>query len=155
MAKIHKEKFADLIREHKISMYRLAFGILCNKEDAEDAVSEAIIKAYEHLDSLRDEDKFRQWIMQIVANEARKSYGKKKRVELAKDMEIYETAHYDEHDELWGIVLTLEEKYRAVIVLYYYNQMKIKEISKILHITEGTVKSRLSRAKGQLKNMLN
>lgn len=155
MKKIHKEKFADLIREHKISMYRLAYGVLCNKEDAEDAVGEAIMKAYEHLDLLRDENKFRQWIMQIVVNEARKIYGKRKRIELAADMETYDAAHYDEHDELWGIVLTLEKKYRAVIILYYYEQMKIREISKILHITEGTVKSRLSRAKGQLKRMLN
>ncbi|MFR8337327.1 MAG: sigma factor [Eisenbergiella massiliensis] len=51
--RITKEKFADLIREYKLPMYRLSYGILQNEMDAEDAVGEAVIKAYEHLDSLR------------------------------------------------------------------------------------------------------
>ena len=50
--RITKEKFADLIREYKLPMYRLSYGILQNEMDAEDAVGEAVIKAYEHLDSL-------------------------------------------------------------------------------------------------------
>ena len=136
-------------------MYRLSFGILRNKEDAEDAVGEAVLKAYEHIDSLRDAAKFRQWIMQITANEARKLYGKRKRTDLASNIEIYGQSHADSHDELWEIVLTLDEKYRAVIILFYYEQMRLKEISKILHIAEGTVKSRLLRAKNQLKEKLN
>ena len=135
--RITKEKFADLIREYKLPMYRLSYGILQNEMDAEDAVGEAVIKAYEHLDSLREIDKFRQWIMMITANEAKHIFRK-----------------IDKHDELWDIILTLDEKYRSVIILFYYDQMKIKEISEILHITEGTVKSRMSRAKDILKKQL-
>ena len=149
--RITKEKFADLIREYKLPMYRLSYGILQNEKDA---VGEAVIKAYEHLDSLREIDKFRQWIMMITANEAKHIFRKRKRVELTEDVSRYGMSQNDKHDELWDIILTLDEKYRSVIILFYYDQMKIKEISEILHITEGTVKSRMSRAKDILKKQL-
>lgn len=148
--RITKEKFADLIREYKLPMYRLSYGILQNEMDAEDAVGEAVIKAYEHLDSLREIDKFRQWIMMITANEAKHIFRKRK----SEDVSRYGMSQNDKHDELWDIILTLDEKYRSVIILFYYDQMKIKEISEILHITEGTVKSRMSRAKDILKKQL-
>ena len=140
--RITKEKFADLIREYKLPMYRLSYGILQNEMDAE------------HLDSLREIDKFRQWIMMITANEAKHIFRKRKRVELTEDVSRYGMSQIDKHDELWDIILTLDEKYRSVIILFYYDQMKIKEISEILHITEGTVKSRMSRAKDILKKQL-
>lgn len=149
--RITKEKFADLIREYKLPMYRLSYGILQNEMDA---VGEAVIKAYEHLDSLREIDKFRQWIMMITANEAKHIFRKRKRVELTEDVSRYGMSQNDKYDELWDIILTLDEKYRSVIILFYYDQMKIKEISEILHITEGTVKSRMSRAKDILKKQL-
>lgn len=149
--RITKEKFADLIREYKLPMYRLSYGILQNEMDA---VGEAVIKAYEHLDSLREIDKFRQWIMMITANEAKHIFRKRKRVELTEDVSRYGMTQNDKYDELWDIILTLDEKYRSVIILFYYDQMKIKEISEILHITEGTVKSRMSRAKDILKKQL-
>lgn len=151
---IHKEQFSELIRETKIPMYRLAYGILRNQPDAEDAVGEAIISAYEHLGSLKDTDKFKSWIMMITANEAKRIYKKRSRVEPVEDISLCGQAHSDVHDELWEVILMLDEKYRSVIILYYYEQMKIREISKILHISEGTVKSRMSRAKAKLRELL-
>lgn len=91
--RITKEKFADLIREYKLPMYRLSYGILQNEMDAEDAVGEAVIKAYEHLDSLREIDKFRQWIMMITANEAKHIFRKRKRVDLTEDVSRYGISH--------------------------------------------------------------
>lgn len=151
---IQKEGFSKLIWETKVPMYRLAYGILRNQQDAEDAVGEAIISAYEHLDSLKDVDKFKAWIMMITANEAKKIYRKRKRMEPVEDIGVSGPVHNDTHDELWEVVLKLEERYRSVIILYYYEQMKIREISNILHITEGTVKSRMSRAKQKLRKHL-
>lgn len=151
---IQKEGFSKLIWETKVPMYRLAYGILRNQQDAEDAVGEAIISAYEHLDSLKDVDKFKAWVMMITANEAKKIYRKRKRMEPVEDIDVSGPVHNDTHDELWEVVLKLEERYRSVIILYYYEQMKIREISNILHITEGTVKSRMSRAKQKLRKLL-
>lgn len=151
---ISREQFSELIRETKIPMYRLAYGILRNGPDAEDAVGESIIRAYEHLDSLKDADKFKSWIMMITANEAKRMYKKRKQVRLMEDVDVCGLTHNDSHDELWELVLKLDEKYRAVIILFYYEQMKIREISRILQITEGTVKSRMSRAKDRLRDLL-
>lgn len=151
---IQKEVFAELVRENKVPMYRLAYGILRNQMDAEDAVSEAVVKAFERLNSLRDPEKFKPWIMQIVANEARKLYGKKKRVDLVEDASEMKLYHEDAKNELWDIVVRLDEKSRAVVILFYYEQLSLKEIGGVLDISEGTVKSRLFRAKEKLRVLL-
>lgn len=151
---IQKEVFAELVRENKVPMYRLAYGILRNQMDAEDAVSEAVVKAFERLNSLREPEKFKPWIMQIVANEARKLYGKKKRVDLVEDASEMKLYHEDAKNELWDIVVRLDEKSRAVVILFYYEQLSLKEIGGVLDISEGTVKSRLFRAKEKLRVLL-
>lgn len=61
---------------------------------------------------------------------------------------------YDEHHELWDAVMRLDGGYRDVIVLFYYERCTIPEISRILECRQGTVKSRLHRAKEQLRAML-
>lgn len=151
---IQKEVFAELVRENKVPMYRLAYGILRSQMDAEDAVSEAVVKAFERLNSLRDPEKFKPWMMQIVANEARKLYGKKKRVDLVEDASEMKLYHEDAKNELWDIVVRLDEKSRAVVILFYYEQLSLKEIGGVLDISEGTVKSRLFRAREKLRVLL-
>lgn len=154
MAHINNEQFTELIREHKQSMYRLALGMLRQQADAEDAVSEAVLKAYENLKSLRKPERFKSWIMQITANEARKIYHLSRRTDYVADTGELQSFHQDEYHELWDVVIQLESGYREVVILYFYDQMSMKEISSVLHIAEGTVKSRMFRAKKQLKEML-
>ncbi len=154
MSKIDNETFAKLVREYSINMYRLSYGILHSKSDAEDAVSEAVLKAYENLKSLKKPESFKAWIMQITVNEARRIYRRAQKEIPADQSKGLEPAFYDEHHELWDVVMKLKEGYREVILLYFYEQMSLKEISKVLHIAEGTVKSRLSRGKKLLKEML-
>lgn len=158
MAVMTKEEFSENIRSYTLHMYRLAFSILRNPQDAEDAVSEAVLRAYENLGSLRAKDRFRAWLLQITANEAKKLYVKNRRVStvewednMSDDMS---PAFYDEHHELWDAVMKLDNDFRDVIVLFYYEQFSIREIAKVLKCREGTVKSRLHRAKGQLRTML-
>lgn len=74
MAVMTKEEFAQHVKSDTLPMYRLAYSILQNSADAEDAVSEAIMHAYEKLDTLKKADSFRSWILQITANEAKKTY---------------------------------------------------------------------------------
>lgn len=154
MSVIDKETFADRIRECMPNLYRLAYGIVHDREGAEDVVGESVLKAYEKLHTLRDPARFRAWIMQITVNEARRSYAKNKRIASVEDVEAYLPAFCDEYHELWDVVTGLETAYREVIILYFYEQLTIKEIGSILHIPEGTVKSRLSRAKNKLREHL-
>ncbi len=69
-------------------------------------------------------------------------------------MEDYMPAFTDDYHELWDIVMEMDLVYREVVILYFYEQLSIKEIAKALRIPEGTVKSRLSRGKSQLKAYL-
>lgn len=154
MSAMDRETFSRLIREYTPALYRLALGILHNREDAEDVVSESVLKAYEKLHALRKPECFRAWLMQIAFNEAKRVYTKNKRYTLTENIEDYMPAFEDEHHELWDIVMELDIDFREVIILYFYEQFSIKEIAQILHVPEGTVKSRLSRAKKKLKEYL-
>ena len=152
MSVIDNETFAGLVREYTPNLYRLTLGILHNCEDAEDAVSESILKAYEKIHTLRNPDSFRAWIMQIASNEAKRIYQQNKRSAPMENIEEYMPEFRDEYHELWDVVMKLDVSYREVMILYFYEQLTVKEISKILHIPEGTVKSRLYRGKQLLKS---
>ncbi len=154
MSDTGQKTFEQYIRDYAPNMYRLALAMLHNRQDAEDAVSEAVLKAYEKRRSLREQNRFKPWIMQITANEARKIYGKNKRITPVEDMEEYMPVFREKSHELWDVVMQLEDVHREVIILYFYERFSIKEIGAILHIPEGTVKSRLSRGKRALKEML-
>lgn len=151
---MNKEQFEKEIRTYTSNLYRIAYGILQNHEDAEDAVSETILKAYEKLHTLRRPECFRAWLMQIAANEAKKIYAGNKRRAPVEDMERYLPAFEDEYHELWDLVMGLEVSYRETILLYFYERFSVAEIAKALRIPEGTVKSRLSRGKKRLREQL-
>lgn len=154
MSAMDRETFCGLIREYTPALYRLALGMLHSREDAEDVVSESVLKAYEKLSTLRKTEYFRAWLMQIAVNETKRVYAKNKRYILAENIEDYMPAFEDGYHELWDIVVELDIVYREVIILYFYEQFSIKEIAQILHIPGGTVKSRLSRGKKKLKESL-
>lgn len=66
---ISKEEFVNILQENKVSLYRFAKSILKNDMQAEDAISEAILKAYKNKSKLKDIEKFKPWMMKIVSNE--------------------------------------------------------------------------------------
>lgn len=149
-----KKKFGDYIYLYKKELYIIASAILKNSVDAEDAVSNAILKGYENIDQLRDVKKFKPWMLMITKNEALKL--KKKRFELPgnEKVEAMLTPVQDNYDELWDVIQGMKEEYRLVVVLYYYENLPIRDISGVLNIPVGTVKSRLSRGKEELKREL-
>jgi len=151
---IKKEEFERLVIENQLSMYRLAMSILKNSNDAEDAVSETVLTAYEHLSSLKKNDSFKAWMMTILVNVSKKMLRKKKRVVLYDDLGLFEKSTDEGSCEMWEAVLTLNAKYAKVVILYYYEGFSTREIARILHIPEGTVKSRLSRARSKLQQII-
>ncbi len=150
------EQLSNLIMEYKPQLFRMATGILKNSIDAEDALSETICKAFSNFQNLRDLKKFKPWIMKILVNEAYAIANKRKKfISLEEDIPI------DNNDSaiidsivLWDIVQSLDDEFRDVILLFYYEDMSIKEISKILQIPVGTVFSRLNRSRQKLKNIM-
>ena len=151
------KEFVSLIEENKNQMYRLALSIMKNEFDAEDVMSESIIKAYENKGAIRDVTRFKSWIMTILSNEAKTFLRKKSRVILTDDLEPAGMAHdmQKEKDyELWDVVMNMDEKYSKIVVLYYYLRFSVKEIGKILHLSQGAVKTRLARAREELRKEL-
>ena len=152
---ISKEEFVALVEEYKLSLYRFAKSILKNDIEVEDAISESILKAYKNKNRLKNKESFKSWMMRIVSNECYDLIKRKSRFDLRDNLESLNLVHIDtEYSDLREIIDDLNEEFSSVLVLFYYEDMSIKEISKVLEISEGTVKSRLSRAKSKLKVLL-
>ncbi len=149
-----KQYFTKVVEEEKELLFRLAFAILNNIDDAEDAVSEAIMIAWKERIKLRDKKKLRNWLIQISLNAAKKIYrNNRKEIPIEQVLDKNAAVAVTDEYDIWDDVMRLPEKYRIAIILYYYRELSIKEISETLHIPEGTVKTRLSRAKEKLRVM--
>lgn len=150
MSVINKEELSKLILENQKEMYVLACSILKNQADAQDAVSECIVRAFENRTSLKKRTSARSWLMKILINVSRSAITKRQKVVLFADPEQYEQEPETAEDHLWSVILELPENVRVVMVLYYYEGFSVREISTLLDIPEGTTKTRLSSGRKQL-----
>jgi RNA polymerase sigma-70 factor (ECF subfamily) len=167
--------FYELMRPHERSVYTAAYSILGNEADAEDVSQEAVLKAYTHLASFRAEAKFSTWIIQITLNEARMKLRKEHRklYESLDDTREGQDGEYVPKDyadwreipsetlqqnelrqALARAMATLSPKYREVFVLRDVQKLSIAETAKMLGITESSVKTRLLRARLQMRDAL-
>lgn len=154
MKRITQEELSDLIMDNKDSMYRLAFSIVRNDADAQDAVSEAIVHAFEKMYQIRKISSAKSWLMKILVNASKRIVSQSHKFVLTENGNQYEQIQPFESDEMWTTVMELDEEFREVVVLYYYEQFSVKEIGKMLKIPDGTVKSRLSRAREKLLRII-
>ena len=153
----NKPAFDEIIRLCVPDLFRIAMSILKNKDDADDAVGDTVVKAYENLYKLNNCEFFKTWVIRILVNQANTAYKKRKKVVYLSDMPYepqYEDAYKFEYDDLRQAVASLNLEYRTVITLHYFQDMRIKEIASVLQIPQGTVKWRLSKAKSILKAKL-
>lgn len=154
---MNKDKFIEEIKANRNQMYMVALSILKNAEDAEDIVQEALLAAYEKLYTLKNDDKFKSWMMRIVVNQAKMHIRKNNKIVYMEHVEDLVEKYAEEKDEdqnIWELVLSLKSKLSTVVILYYEQNYSIHEISRIMGIPPGTVKSRLSKARALLKRKL-
>ena len=154
MKRITQEELSALIMDNKDGMYRLAFSILRNDADAQDAVSEAIVLAFEKCHQLRKRSSAKSWLMQILVNSSKKIAVQSNKYVLLENEIQYEQAEEFKDDDMWETVMELDEEFREVVVLYYYEQFSVRDIGKMLRVPEGTVKSRLARAREKLLRII-
>lgn len=147
-------EFCEQVSQYRYQFYITAYALLRNEADAEDAVCNAILSGYEHLAQLKNPKKFKSWMLTITKNEALKICRRRMELPGNENVEQLLPPAYDKHNELWDIVQTLQEEYRIVIVLFYYNGLSLRDISEVLDISVGTVKSRLNRGRKLLKDAL-
>ncbi|WP_066895448.1 RNA polymerase sigma factor [Clostridium nigeriense] len=147
--------FTKLMDENLKSMYRVGKGILTREDDIEDAIQNTILKAYLNIKTLKNDELFKTWLIKILINECNKIYNfNKKCISFDKVVEEQYKDKYEDFD-LKVAVDSLPEDLRLVITLFYFEDLKISEISEVLRIPEGTVKSRLSRAKSKIAESIN
>ena len=150
-----KDVFIKEVRDAEAMLYHISKSILKNDSDCGDAVQETILKAYEKLPTLKKEKYFRTWITRILINECKGILRKRKNVipyeEYMDNMRLTEE---DRYRHLYMALMELPEDLRILVTLYYLEGFSQKEISEALDIPEGTIKSRLSRAREFLKAQL-
>ena len=136
------------------SLYRVTVSLLSNRSDAEDAMQEALCCAYEKLHTLKEAEKFRPWLLKIASNAAYDILRRRGRTVPLEDVEPAVADTTGDRLGLWMAVQQLPADYRAVVVLYYYEDLDVREISRITGVPEATVKTRLFRARQRLKTLL-
>ena len=150
-----REQFAALVTEHSRSMYRAARALLPGDADAQDAVGEAVLLAWQSFEQLRKPEAARSWLIQITVRCAYASLRRRSRVVYLEQPETAQPpAEPEEAETLWQAVLRLPEEQRLAVILYYYEDMPVAQIARTLRVAQGTVKSRLSRGRERLRQLL-
>jgi RNA polymerase sigma-70 factor (ECF subfamily) len=169
------EAFYELVKPCERGIYTAALSILGNQADAEETVQDAVLKAFKNISCFRGEAKFSTWLIQITINEARMRLRKEHR-HLYESLD--EPLHSEEGDYIprdfadWReipstalerrelrqvlakAISALPAKYRSVFILRDVQKLDIRETAKLLGITEANVKTRLLRARLQMRDAL-
>ena len=150
-----RQSLEELIGAYQKSLYAAAFNICRNTDDANDVVQDTFIQYYTTKKQFQDEEHLKAWLLRVAINRAKdisRSFWKKNRLSIE---DYADAVPFESREEtgLFEAVMRLPEKYREVIHLYYYEDLSIKETARILRITEGSVKMRLSRGRSFLRDV--
>lgn len=155
--------FGMLYDRYKDELFRTACFIAGNRTDAEDLVQQAFVTTAERIGGIRDGAKIRSFLLRTLTHAAWKQ-SKKKRRETPVDTFFEDAATQgsaldevlvdEAHRALYAAMQELDEKRRMVIVLYYFNELSVRQIATVTGTLEGTVKSRLHSARKQMKQYL-
>jgi RNA polymerase sigma-70 factor (ECF subfamily) len=168
-----QDAFADIVEIYSNSIFQLGYRMLGNRHEAEDIAQEAFIRAYVNIKSFNQDLKFSTWLFRIATNLCIDRIRKKKpdyyldaEVSGTDGLTMYsqlssnsplpenELESLELHETVQKEILRLPEKYRSVIVLKYMEELSLNEISEILDMPLGTVKTRIHRGREALRQQL-
>jgi len=166
-------EFEQRLVESSTLAFRVAYGVLRHREDAEDVAQEAFVKAYRRFRQLRDRDRFRAWLVRMTWRLAiDRLRSDRRRTTRERDPEALDgstgtdsalsinPAAMDEivtrerSAQLWRAIDALPEKLRVVVVLAGIEEQRLDDVARLLDLPEGTVKSRMFLARRRLKELL-
>ncbi len=175
----HAMAFEELVARHTGKTYMVAFGILRNKADAEEMTQDAFLKVYKNLETFRGDSQFSSWLYRIVANLAKNKYNWNKRrkinqnipIDIKEDIDFENSTVHQVEDEsvrppdkklleeefmqkINKGIDSLSENYREVLTLRHLDNMSYEKIAEITMTKLGTVKSRIARARDELRKFL-
>ena len=150
---MNKQEFTRRVLAMENRLYRISCGMLSSHQDRLDAVQEAVVRAWSRIHTLRESQYFETWLTRILINECHNIQKLRNRIVPLES--IGEPSYSDAgNPPLRDAVLKLDEEARLPLILHYMEGYRMREIAQILKIPEGTVKTRLVRAKKQLKQLM-
>lgn len=158
------EAYGELMERYEQKLSRYVIYLIREQASCSDVVQDTFIKAYENLRGFNSKYKFSSWIFRIAHNEAMNAVKKEQRLVRGFDFdtiknndgENYHAVKYDKkimNDSLLACLDQLDEKYREILILQYFENMKYSEISDVLRMPVSTVGVRSARAKSKLKDI--
>lgn len=147
--------FVELMEENRQAMQRIAFGYFSCEDDVADVMQQTTLNAFEKLETLKNPAYFKTWLIRIHINNCNALYNTKKNCMAVEEMEEGRyLEEYPSEDEFYQLIADLSEENRLIFQLYYGEEYTTKEIGRILHMKESTVRSRLHRGKEQIKRKI-
>lgn len=151
---MNKTEFTAAVLAAEPTLYRVARSMLPCEADCADAAQNAILKAWERLHTLRRQEYFRTWLVRILINECRSMLRRRARFCALEPEGEGPAPERESYDELYEALRSLDGKYRLPVTLYYFEGFKTAEIAAMLNLSEGTVGTRLRRARELLREKL-
>lgn len=154
-----KKILIDFVKNNQEKLYRVAFSYSKNEDTSLDIVQETITKALKNIDKLKEEKYLKTWVYRILINECLQEIKKNKRITTCELQEIENKIEWNDNIKTEGIdiykhIQDLNEKLRTVIILRFFEDMKIEEIANITKTNQNTVKSRLYKGLKELKKLM-
>lgn len=152
------DAFGDLIKLHKEYLYKTAYVYVKDSDKALDILHECIYRAIKNIKKLHEPKYFKTWITRILINVAVTSLKKDNKIVFLEEsnplLKESESINVEEKLDLYNAIDVLKQDFKNVVIMKYFNEMSIEEISDVLDIPPNTVKTRLSIARKALKNIL-
>lgn len=152
------EAFGELMKRYKEYLYKIAFVYAKSEDKSLEILQECTYKAFKNIKTLKEPKYFKTWVTRIMINVAIRTLEKDSKLVYLEDNNplLKETSriNMEEKLDLYNAIDMLKEEYRVVIIMKYFNDMKVDDISSLLNIPESTVKTKLSRARKSLRNIL-
>lgn len=147
------QELADLYHRHVDTVWRVCYSFMKNRADTEDMVQEAFLRAYYADKPFRSEEHEKAWLIVTASNLCKDALKRAWRRDEPLEDHL-ELAAPGRDAQVLEAVLALPERYKTAVYLYYYEGYSLKEIASILGCPQATVRTRLARARKQLKQML-
>lgn len=147
--------YKDAVRRNSQRIYLIALSFLRSPEDAEDVMQNVLLKLWQRRIGFVDETHMDKWLTRVTVNECRSLFRTHRGdVPLEAVEGVLTAPSFEPEQEVIRAVMALPESLRTVIHLFYYEELSVKEIASLLHLSQSAVKTRLSRGRERLRESL-
>ena len=151
-----KKDFDEAVIRNNQRLYLIALSFTHNKYDAEDILQNTFLKLWKNSKPFVDNIHIDKWLTVVCINESKNNIKNLFRVHNELNIEVLDKTTFDNENQydIFNAIMSLPKNERTVIHLFYYEDLKIKDIAKLLKISESAIKTRLNRARNKIKHIL-